>query len=238
MTGNQQYLIQNAMVFCRQRLVPRILPLTALERGTARVLALEEGVLLLYDPSFEGHMFCWDDEAAARALLYGFQAKELLMMEHTALDEEARVIHGFDGGMVCHSCAYLSREPLPVNQPVTLRLLCPQDLPMVTAHHREMGEETLAHALREGRLFGGWVGEELVGFIGTHQEGALGMLYVLEAHRRRGYAQAMEARMINQFLARGERVFGQIKAGNTASLALHRHMGYTIAETLGSWLWR
>ena len=238
MTDKQHSLIQDAMAYCRRSLVPRILPLAALERGTAQVLALEEGALLLYDPSFEGHVLCWDDENAARRLLRSFQAKELLMMEHVTLEEEARQIHGFAGGMVCYSCAYLSGEPVPETLPVALRLLSTADLPMVAAQHHGLDKEVLAYALREGRLFGGYMGEELVGFIGVHDEGSLGMLYVLELHRRRGYARAMEAQLINQRLQRGERVFGQIRVGNEASIALHRSMGYAIADTPGSWHWQ
>jgi len=231
-------LTQDAMAYCRQSLVPRILPLAALERGTAQVLALEAGALLLYDPSFEGHMLCWDDEAAARRLLGSFEGAQLLMMEHATLEQEARAMHGFAGGMVCYSCAYLSAEALPVSVPVALRLLSPEALPLVLAHHRGLHQDTLAHALREGRLYGGWAGEELVGFIGLHDEESVGMLYVLELHRRRGYARAMEAQLINQRLQRGERVFGQIRVGNEASIALHRSMGYAIADTPGSWHWQ
>lgn len=227
-----------ALAFCWRSPVSRMLPLAALERGTATVLALAEGALLAHDPSFEGHMLCWDDEAAARHMLHGFQADVLLMMEHATLAGEATAIHSFTGGMVCHSCAYLSDAPMPVAKPVALRLLRPKDQPMVNTLHREAGPALIAYALLEGRLFGGWMGRDLVGFVGYHEEGSLGMLYVLEQHRRKGYAQAMEAQLINRCLKRGSRAFGQIKVGNEASFRLHRGMGYTIADTPGSWHWR
>lgn len=227
-----------ALTFCQQSPVTRVLPLAALERGTARVLEFSDGALLLHDPTFFGHMLCWDDEAAARRLLTAFSADELLMMEHDTLEQDARAIHGFTGGMVCHSCAHQAQVPMPVSQPVALRLLRPRHQPMVNALHQEASAALIAYALIQGRLFGGYVDDELVGFIGYHEEGSLGMLYVLPSHRRRGYAQAMEAQLVNRCLQRGQRVFGQIKVGNLASFQLHRGMGYTIADTPGSWHWR
>lgn len=231
-------MVHNALAFCRQNPIARMLPLAALERGTARVVALKDGALLAYDPTFKGHMLCWDDEAQALALLRGFQSEDLLMLEYATLKDEAQAFHGFTGGMVAYGCAYLHKQPLPVKKPVRLELLGPEDLAMVAAHNREAGEELLSYALKEGRLYAGRDGQTLVGFIGFHEEGSLGMLYVVEGQRRRGYAAAMEALLVNRLLLEGKRVFGQIRVGNEASLSLHRGMGYTIADAPGSWHWR
>ena len=160
------------------------------------------------------------------------------MMEHATLEEEAKAIHGYTGGMVCYSIAYLSDAPLPLGREVTLRLLRPKDQRMVNDLHQGANPALIACSLLEGRLFAGWAGDTLVGFIGCHEEGSLGMLYVLPQHRRQGYAQAMEAQLINRCLQRGRRVFGQIRVGNDASIALHRRMGFSISDTPGSWHWQ
>ncbi len=234
--------LQQAIAFCQRQPVARILALDALERGTARVLGMEPGALLLYDSQLDGNMLCWDNEAAARRLLTQLPASDMLTLEHVTLEDQARAQFGFTGGMHCHTCARLSREPVPVDTPMELRLLAESDYDMVWAYYQQLDEKGVRTALAEGRLFGGFLtggpdAGRMVGFIGIHSEGALGLLHVFESFRRRGMAYALEGLMINRQLARGLRVFGQVVVGNETSLRLHRRLGYTIADAPSVWLW-
>ncbi|MCD8069569.1 MAG: GNAT family N-acetyltransferase, partial [Lachnospiraceae bacterium] len=77
---------------------------------------------------------------------------------------------------------------------------------------------------------------ELAGFIGTHSEGALGMLQVRPRFRRRGIAAALEAYMINETLKRGEIPFGHIFEGNEASLHLQRKLGLNVTDVCLWWV--
>ena len=87
-------------------------------------------------------------------------------------------------------------------------------------------------------LLGGFVGDTLVGFIGWHPEGDMGLLHVFEAYRRQGFAYAMEALQINLMLKRGELPRGQVIRGNEASLALQVKLGFTVADSTVSWMFR
>jgi tRNA (guanine37-N1)-methyltransferase len=233
---------QQAIAFCSRKPVTRVLALDGLERGTARVLGLEPGALLLYDARLDGHLLCWEEEETARRLLQRLPACEMLLLEHVALEEEARARFGFKGGIHCHSCARLSRERVPVGYPLELRPLTTADFDMVWAHYQQLDEAGVRSALAEGRMFGGWLTEglhsgQMVGFVGIHAEGALGMLYVFERFRRQGFAYAMEGLMINRQLDHHLRVYGQVVVGNETSTRLHRRLGYVFADAPSAWLW-
>ena len=77
---------------------------------------------------------------------------------------------------------------------------------------------------------------QLLGFIGMHSEGSVGMLEVLPPYRRRGVALALMAAMANHCLERGWVPFSQIFDGNTASLELHRRLGWTLCPEKLYWV--
>ena len=230
--------LSQAIAFCKERLVERILPLAALERGTGEVRRFEAGVLEVYDTASQSTQLVWDDVQAARLFLRRMPRPAWLVLESTALDAEADRLFGFTHSMACVNCLYDSSRPLPVLLPMTLVPLTAQDIPMVVQHYDVLPLDALQGAVADGRLLGGWTDGEMVGFIGLHEEGSMGMLHVFEQHRGRGYAQAIESLLINRLLAQGVRPFGQIVVGNEPSMALHRKLGFTFAAYAGSWRFR
>jgi tRNA (guanine37-N1)-methyltransferase len=69
---------------------------------------------------------------------------------------------------------------------------------------------------------------DLVGFIGLHADGAMGMLEILPKYRRRGYASELLATLADTLLARGWLPWGQIFCDNEASFALNEKLGMTV----------
>ena len=82
--------------------------------------------------------------------------------------------------------------------------------------------------LSEGRFFGAFVDEELVGFVGEHEEGSIGMLEVKRRWRRSGWGEALEATKINDCLSRGELPWTEVYPQNKNSLILQRKLGLTV----------
>lgn len=81
----------------------------------------------------------------------------------------------------------MKKEPLPVPGPWEVRQLGREFLPVVVGHyHSYPNPKYLGERLDAGVMHGAFEGEELLGFIGMHSEGSVGLLEVLPAHRRRG----------------------------------------------------
>ena len=77
----------------------------------------------------------------------------------------------------------------------------------------------------------------LVGFIGEHLEGSMGMLYIYPEHRRQGYAEALEKIGFAKNLEKGLIPFGQVETDNLPSYELQKKMGLTQADKLVYWTW-
>ncbi|MBR6008742.1 MAG: GNAT family N-acetyltransferase, partial [Clostridia bacterium] len=78
----------------------------------------------------------------------------------------------------------------------------------------------------------------LVGFIGEHLEGSMGILYVFPEYRRRGFGAALQARLMARTIKQGYIPFGQVEKTNTASLLMQKKLGMTQSDRLIVWMWR
>ena len=130
---------------------------------------------------------------------------------------------------------YEGTDPLPVEAELDIRTLAPSWASVIRkAYSFPEGASAaeIAHLLAKGQILGGFdLDNQLVGFIGEHPDGALGMLEVFPRARRRGFGSALLAAKANEHLAKGWTPFSQVMAANDASLALHEALGFEVVKT-------
>lgn len=144
--------------------------------------------------------------------------------------------YGLRGMEVCTQLAYtLDTAPAYAGD---IRPLTEKELPTAQAHYGLMGGGAyIAGRIAAGRVWGLFEGECLLGFIGVHDGGGMGMLEVLPEHRRRGAAYALEAFLIGWHLQRGMTPYCQVVRGNAASMALQKKLGLVESAYPAIWLW-
>ncbi len=98
------------------------------------------------------------------------------------------------------------------------------------------GREYAIRQVLSGAVYGIFVDDVLAGYIGTHGEGSIGMLYVDEAYRHRGLAADLESFMFNRDLEAGRTPYGQIIVTNNASISLQEKIGVYGGDRIISWL--
>ena len=149
--------------------------------------------------------------------------------------------------MECMQGAYTRKEKLPVRglygpdgrgeDGFSIRVLSEKFIPFVTEHYSEIGtEEYGTDRIRHGAVYGAFYDEKLVGFIADHEEGSIGMLYVLPEYRKRHVAMALETYCMNLAIERGEIPYGQIVLGNEPSISLQEKMGICFAKETIVWM--
>ncbi|HKM34874.1 MAG TPA: tRNA (guanosine(37)-N1)-methyltransferase TrmD [Lachnospiraceae bacterium] len=95
--------------------------------------------------------------------------------------------------------------------------------------------EYIKERLLAGAMYGAFMDEVLAGFVGEHQEGSMGMLYVFPDFRRRGIAEALETDLINRTLQKGYIPFCQIMEQNEISKKLQDKLGLYPAKEKVWW---
>ena len=149
--------------------------------------------------------------------------------------------------MECLQGAYTRREKLPVRglygpdgrgeDGFAIRTLTEEFIPFVAEHYSEIGtSEYVSERIRPGAVYGAFYDEKIVGFIANHEEGSIGMLYVLPEYRKRHVAMALETYCMNLAVERGEIPYGQVVLGNEASIRLQEKMGICFAKGTIVWM--
>ena len=119
---------------------------------------------------------------------------------------------------------------------IDIRPMTKEYIPLAASHYHMGSAEYLTGRMEKGALFGGFLDSEMVGFIGLHSEEAIGMLEILPAHRRRGYAVILESFMVNHQLRRGYVPYCHVVLGNQPSVNLQRSLGFVPAPQPVSWI--
>lgn len=206
----------------------------ALRRGLGEIAAVtERGVLLSVDEGCCGMLSCADLETA-RMLLAG---KRFPLLAIHQAELESVLCRGLkmETWMRCRQAVYPGREPLEEGNE-DIRPLSAEHLDYLQANYRHEDSEYLAWLLERHALFGAFRAGVLVGFIGKHADGAMGLLEVLPAWRRQGVGESLERFMIARELEQGFTPYCQVFPDNRASLALQRKLGLRLAEGTVIWL--
>ena len=142
---------------------------------------------------------------------------------------------GLNGRNPCTQWVYCRQEP-PEYPACDIR-------PLTMDYAQAAGEQYhqyygyVRERIAAGCMWGVFEDGKLAGFIGTHTEGAMGLLEILPAYRRRGFGYAMGAFLIGRQLKEGVIPYCHVIDGNEASLHLQKKLGMQKAELPAIWCW-
>lgn len=212
--------------------------LEGLRRRTAVSLRADAQGALVYNAQADVHMLCSENLEAAERLLEGMAIRNLVVHEMHALGAAQR--RGLQGTLRYHHAAYLQANFPPAEGGAAqcrLQALDERHAAFVASHYHSLdGTEYVYERIRAGMMTGAFWYDQLAGFIGEHDEGAIGMLEVLPAYRRGGVAYALERDAICRALNAGKWPYCQVVEGNEASLRLQGKLGFTISAPVVTWM--
>lgn len=194
---------------------------------TGEALLMEaDGLYALSADSAEGAMRACETVSDMRLLVCDCAAAAPLLIKR----------YGFTRSRACYNVIYPKKEPVPVEQGAFLAPMDIADAPRVIECYDLLPPEQVRRHIMDGTLLGGYVGGEWAGFIGLHDEGSMGMLYIFPSARRRGLGYTLEGLLINRLLSEGRLPWAQIFTDNTASLALQEKLGLARSDEEIVWL--
>ena len=231
-----------------------------LARGRAKILCQQDENLLMgveNRPIYALHATSW--EAAARLITCdterkfsgGIVAGRQMACSATEKTQEQLWLavcgeelleplvqqYGLEVYRSCYQACYTRKETLRVPHK-DIRLLTEADLAYAAAGIPDLDRDYLLQRIRAGAMYGIYMeqGKKLAGFIGLHQDGGMGMLFVEEAYRRQGLAISLESWLINQQLQQGQTPFCQIGEKNESALQLQEKLGLYLCTEPMWWL--
>ena len=161
--------------------------LEPIRRGMVEVAALREDGVLLYNLPGELYMLAADSVESAQALCAGVEKMELAVAHSRETGEYLQKRYGIARCQGCTQAAYLGKEPFPAAQGVEIRPLGQEAFSVVFANYHSFSDpKYIRERLDAGVMRGAFAQGQLLGFIGMHSEGSVGMLEVLPPGRGPG----------------------------------------------------
>ena len=143
--------------------------------------------------------------------------------------------YGMQGICTCIQAVCTRKEALPVRYK-SIRQLDLSHLDYVVTHYNA-DPAHMKERIEAGVMYGAFDGERLIGLVGMHEEGSMGMLFVEEEYRRKGIAASLESYIINVQLSNGFTPYCHIIEGNDQSLALQEKLGLYLSEAPLWWIY-
>lgn len=207
-----------------------------LARGKGEILFSEGKNILIYDRSCRLCMMTAESrEDGERLLAFAPAETELFVTSQEFMNEPVCNRFSFVVYHECYQACYTRREALPVRHR-DIRILDMEALEYVKQHYETGAEGYLENRILNGAMYGAFAENKLVGFIGTHDDGSMGFLYVEEAYRRRGIGESLEAYNINRQREAGYTPYCHIIAGNEGSMHLQERLGLYLSKDTIWWL--
>ena len=216
---NKDYLLNVDMIECIRRDICRIL------------YASDKAVLIVADNDWVYMLSCEDRELGLE-LIKTHQPPWVVL--HQMDMREAVAGLGYRIGDECWQSAYTKTTPMEETL-ADIRRLDRRFLKRIADNYELADEEEIAALLDAGVIYGAFAGGELAGFIGKHEEGSVGLLFVFPEFRRMGIAEALERNYVNRELAEGNVAYGQIFVGNTPSRQLQEKLGMDFSDKFICW---
>ncbi|MCL2874377.1 MAG: GNAT family N-acetyltransferase [Defluviitaleaceae bacterium] len=205
-------------------------------RGTADIIyASSDGVFLkeLESGAFKLSVSCL---SKGKELIDSVEQEEFCFHQKP-LFEYMKQKYDYSECLICFQAVYNKKECIRLNTSrLSIRQLTVNYADIVYENYHYVDYDYIVKRLKNGAIYGGFLGDELCGFIGIHAEGSMGMLEVFQKHRQKGFAVELEAYMLNEILKNGQIPFGQIAVDNEPSIKLHKKLGFDISTDEIYWL--
>ncbi len=204
-----------------------------LHRGLGEVVYEKNmDILLKFE---ELYMLHAADESGARELLGKVPEGAMVITTQEFIRDLLENEFGKTGFCKCSQAVCTRKEALPV-QYKNIRQLDITYLEYIMENYNS-SEEHVKERLNAGVMYGAFDGEKIIGFIGMHNEGSMGMLFVEEEYRKKGIGASLESYLINLQISNGYTPYCHIIEGNDKSMALQDKLGLYVADTPLWWIW-
>lgn len=204
-----------------------------LHRGLGEVV-YDKGmdILLRFEHLYMIHAV---DETGARELLGKVPEGAMVITTQEFVRDLLEKEFGKTGFCKCSQAVCTRKEAFPVRYK-NIRQLDITYLEYIMENYSS-SEEHMKERLNAGVMYGAFDEDRIIGFIGMHNEGSMGMLFVEEEYRQKGVGASLESYIINLQISNGFTPYCHVIEGNEKSLALQEKLGLYVADTPLWWIW-
>lgn len=208
----------------------------AIRRDTADILYANIDGVLIQEQRSKAYMMSINNFDVGRKLIDSLSQCSLIAVHQDYMVDYISKKFSLSEQLECFQVVYMHKDKLNLDDKLEIRPLEENQLGLVLEHYDKLSSNEVKSLLINRNLFGGYRDGVLIGFIGTHLEGSLGILEIFPQYRKLGYGSILESYMVNQMLEKGLTPFSQIEVNNEKSLALQDKLGFSISKDKLYWM--
>jgi hypothetical protein len=207
-------------------------------RGTADILEENEQGIFLRDTVSGAFMVATENTEQGIQWLKKHEELNynLLVLFQSDLVDFARKRYELTSMLDCSQAVYEKKEPPELKKNIQIQVATDEDYKIIADNYELLSGQELKKIIRRRELFIGLYKQEIVGFIGQHLEGSMGLLKILLIHRGNDYGTELESYLIAHILKKGLIPFCQIESDNYKSLNLQKKLKLRISDEHVYWL--
>ena len=224
----KEYLAQNSLLHIGMT--------EAIARGTANIIYAEADGVLIKELKSGAYMISVPHIDKGKELMRGIEECSLILVHQEFMLNYIKEKFGLTQILECFQSVYRKKERGAIKNSLEIKKIGQEQANTILRFYDKLSEEEVHEIIKEGALFGGYKNGVLIGFIGIHLEGSIGILEVLPEYRRCGYGEELESYMVNVMLDKGRVPFGQVLEDNTRSIELQKKLGFQLSEEKVYWL--
>ena len=242
----KEKLMQNKMI--------HIDMIEMINRGRAVLVAKDGNDMLLLDKETGYYHHAGDNKEFFMTLPreVRLDIKKIILHQEEML-EPVQKLFNLKNTLVCYQAVYTRRERLPITglyrtdgkpteNGLTIRLLTMEYADVIqneynnAEYQKVKDSDYIEDRIKKHRMYGAFIGEELAGFIGIHNDDSIGMLRVFEQYRGKKVGKALQTFMINKKLEMGWMPYGQFLIGDESSERIQKSLGMYMSKTPVIWV--
>lgn len=226
-----------AIKYLRKNTLLNIGIIEAIRRGTAEILYAEIDGVLIREKKSNAYMISVDDFEIGRKLIDTIEESSLIVSHQQFMVDYILNRFKLTKSLECVQAVYMSRSKLHVKKHgLEINKLKVEQIKLILEHYDKLSINEIETLLKNGNIFGGYKNEKLIGFVGNHLEGSIGLLEVFPQYRRLGYGIILESYIINKMLEESLVPFAQIEIDNKKSMLLQTKLGFKISKDCLYWI--
>lgn len=209
-----------------------------IDRGSATIYQREKDDIFLKDDISDTYFLLTEDDDLGKKWLLSHPELDIhiLCVLTPQLFELAKE-YPHEKEMICYQLAYLKEERPELKGLLDIRTATTRDLDFISKNYDLLTPQQLERDIKQQAILIGEKDGQMVGFIGTHLEGTMGLLVVLPEFRRKGYGEELEKAQIINLLEKGILPICNVEVDNLESLKLQKKLGLTISEKIQYWIY-
>lgn len=216
--------------------------LQCIRRGSADIIVAEEDGVLLQDKKSNIYMVSTLSEDFMKSIIDKISDVDTIVLHNEFEYKLLKDKINFSEEMICYNAVYLQDKYIEqCNFEIEIEVLKEEFIELVKNNYSELSlcnSGYIEERVKDKEMYGAFLGNRLAGFIGTHEEGSIGMLEVIPEFRGKGIGSGLERYAINRAIAKGIYPYCQVKEDNEISMKLQKSLGMEISKTKVYWLFK